>query len=132
MGSTAYVGNAAVISAEISETIAWRSITEKLPNCGGTTACTNWYRVSSAAKPPTALLPGVGFLAKVANFTVCGDGYFVLRSRAMPATGDKVLTVDMAAFTLSRVIAAANLSNQATAWFSSTKRFLAKGAASWL
>ena len=50
----------------------------------------------------------------------------------MPATGLKVRTVDMAALTESRVIAAANLSNQATAWFSSTKRFLAKGAASWL
>jgi hypothetical protein len=57
-------------SGDRSGTMLKRSATVKLPYCGGTTAWTSWYVVSSAARPPTARLPGVGFLANVANLIV--------------------------------------------------------------
>mmetsp|Transcript_10712 Transcript_10712/g.35593 ORF Transcript_10712/g.35593 Transcript_10712/m.35593 type:complete len:249 (+) Transcript_10712:2601-3347(+) len=104
------------------------SATVKLPYCGGTTACTSWYVVSSAAKPPTARLPGVGFRAKVANLIVCGAGYFVLRKSSMPATGASVFTVSAASLTASRTAEAQKRSNHPAAVASPRKTFCDSGA----
>lgn len=42
----------------------------------------------SAGSPPTAIIPGVGFLQKVANFIVNAGGYLVREISSAPGTGD--------------------------------------------
>lgn len=64
-----------------------------VPYCGGTRVLTSICTTISAGSPPTAIMPGVGFLANVANFIVRTGGYFVRESSSAPGTGDMTSTL---------------------------------------
>lgn len=59
-----------------------------LPYCGGIRVLTSICTTISAGRPPTAIMPEVGFLEKVANFIVNAGGYLVLCISSAPGTGD--------------------------------------------
>lgn len=62
------------------------------PYCGGILVLTSMCTTISAGSPPTAIIPGVGFLENVANFIVRdGKGLLRLISSA-PGTRDTTFT----------------------------------------
>jgi len=63
-----------------------------LPYWGDILVLTSICTTISAGSPPTAIIPGVGFLEKVANLIVKAGGYFVRPISSDPGTGDITCT----------------------------------------